>query len=159
MLMMTLLTEIPFFWEFTDEERQIIADNDSFFSNYEPGEFIIRQDDSDRALFVLIRGSADVTINSHPDKVLVTLQQGAIIGEMSFLSHAPRASNVIAKDEVTAFQIDSEAMDKLDPSLQLKIQAQLIKILIERLEDTNAKLMSQKEQNLALVEALRNKFE
>ncbi|MBF0588366.1 MAG: cyclic nucleotide-binding domain-containing protein [Magnetococcales bacterium] len=157
--MMTLLQEISFFWEFTPEERKLISENDSFFSTFQPGAFLIRQDATDRALFVLIRGSANVTLNAHPETVLATLEQGAIIGEMSFLSHQPRATNVIAKETVTAFQIDSEAMDQMDPSLQLKIQNQLIKILIDRLEETNGNLMRQKEQNMALVEALRDKFQ
>ncbi|MBF0189196.1 MAG: cyclic nucleotide-binding domain-containing protein, partial [Magnetococcales bacterium] len=89
-------------------------------------------------------------------RVLVTLEAGAVIGELAFLTKRPRATNVIAVDDVTIFTISSASMEKLDLSVQMKIKDQLIRILVSRLDETTQKFSQQKEINQTLVRALRD---
>ncbi|MBF0187717.1 MAG: cyclic nucleotide-binding domain-containing protein, partial [Magnetococcales bacterium] len=73
MLLVTLMDGISFFWDFTPQERVIFAEDDSFFSNYKAGEFIIHEGDDDDSLQIVIKGSVNITRTSAPDRVLVTL--------------------------------------------------------------------------------------
>ncbi|MEO5376830.1 MAG: cyclic nucleotide-binding domain-containing protein [Magnetococcus sp. DMHC-6] len=152
-----LLGEIPFFWEFTQEEREIFAQNDSFFANYLPGEELICEGDTDDALFIVIQGQVKVNKNDNPGKVLAILGPGTILGEISFLTRRTRSSNVTAVDAVVAFKMDSSTIEKshLNPNLYNKIRERLISILADRLENMNQALIHQKEINHTLSQALR----
>ncbi|MEO5332853.1 MAG: cyclic nucleotide-binding domain-containing protein [Magnetococcus sp. YQC-5] len=157
MLMQIVLKEIPFFWDFTEEECNALTQTESFFSTYQDGEYLITEGSSDESLFVLIKGEANVVHSSHPDEVITTLQPGAVVGEISFLTKRTRATNIIAVDEVIAFRIDPYSMnqERMDPALQTKIKNQLIEILVKKLENTNKALLTQKKANLILTKALR----
>ncbi|MBF0297051.1 MAG: cyclic nucleotide-binding domain-containing protein [Magnetococcales bacterium] len=157
MLVKTLLKEIQFFWDFTDDECDRLVSTESFFSTYQDGESLITEGASDESLFVLIKGEANVIHSSHPDRVITTLKPGAVVGEVSFLTKRQRATSIVANGEVTAFRIDPYSMtqSRMDPATQTKIKNQLIEILVQRLETTNKALVAQKESNLALTRALR----
>lgn len=157
MLIQTLLKEIPFFWDFTDQECEVLTQTDRFFSTYQDGDYLITEGASDESLFVLIKGEANVVKSSHPDQVITTLTSGAVVGEVSFLTKRIRATNIIASGEVVVFRIDPYSMNqaRLDPLLQTKIKHQLIEILVKRLEETNKALVVQKTANLTLTKALR----
>ncbi|MBF0124479.1 MAG: cyclic nucleotide-binding domain-containing protein [Magnetococcales bacterium] len=154
MLMLKLIEQIPFFWDFTQEERAVFVDSDSFFVNYAPNERLIREGDQDDTLMIILEGTAVVYNDASPDVVLATLTSSAVIGELAFLTKQPRASNVMAQEKTTVFRIDGQAMTKLSPTLQLKIKDQLIKILVERLEQMNAAVAKQREMNQVLAKAL-----
>ncbi|MBF0180999.1 MAG: cyclic nucleotide-binding domain-containing protein [Magnetococcales bacterium] len=157
MLVKTLLKEIQFFWDFTDEECDRLVNTERFFSTYQDGEFLITEGASDESLLVLIKGDAHVIHSSNPDQVIATLKPGAVVGEVSFLTKRQRATSIIAAGEVTAFRIDPYSMTQshMDPGTQTKIKNQLIEILVQRLENTNKALVAQKESNFALARALR----
>ncbi|MBF0141877.1 MAG: cyclic nucleotide-binding domain-containing protein [Magnetococcales bacterium] len=158
-LLLKLLEEIPFFWEFTPEERAVFADNDSFFASFKDGEYLIHEGSTDDALFILIQGRVAVTKESHPNNVIAVLDPGAVMGEISFLTHRQRSTNIVAQGEVTTFRVDGQTMERegLDPVLQVKVKQQLIEIVVRRLEETNQALVRQKEMNHALAKALHKK--
>ncbi|MBF0620353.1 MAG: cyclic nucleotide-binding domain-containing protein [Magnetococcales bacterium] len=158
MVLTKLLESIPFFWDFSPEERQLFANNDSFFTTYTNGETIITEGQTDDGLLILVSGEVNVTTNAFPDKILTTLETGAIIGELSFLTKRPRTANIIAKGDVTSFQIDGKSSETLPAELQKKVQVQLIEILVKRLEKASQDLARQKEINQTLVGALRTKI-
>ena len=158
MLLLKLLEQVPFFWDFTPDERQIFAENDNFFATFQEGDIVIREGDTDDALFVLISGQFLVKKNNFPGKTLATLNPGAVIGEISFLTRRARSINIVAHgEEVVAFKIDGHTItkEKLEPSLEIKIKNKLVDILVQRLEDANLALAQQKGSNLALTKALR----
>ncbi|MGN7613220.1 cyclic nucleotide-binding domain-containing protein [Magnetococcales bacterium HHB-1] len=159
MLIIKLMETIPFFCEFSVSEREIFAGNENLFATYQPEEYLIREHDTDDAFYVLLKGTVSVTCDSHPNQELAQLKAGSVIGEMSFLTKAPRTSNVVAKQEVIAFRIDGKMMAQQDPSLQVKTQNQLLKLLVHRLEQVNADLAKQKEINTTLIKALRTKHQ
>lgn len=67
------------------------------------GERIIRQDDLQDNLYVIINGRVEIDIE---DVTKVTDRgPGHVIGEMSMISEAPRSANCNAITEVTVFQI------------------------------------------------------
>ncbi|MBF0262906.1 MAG: cyclic nucleotide-binding domain-containing protein [Magnetococcales bacterium] len=157
MLIQELMKQIEFFWDFTEEERKALIAADSFFNTYQDGEFLVTEGDEDDSLFVILKGEAKVVRRDYPDRILATLEAGAVVGEVSFLTRRKRTTNVIAFGETTVFRIDSYSMTRehLDQALQTKIKNQLIEILVRRLDDANKALAAQKEANLTLTKALR----
>ena len=99
---MTLLYKIPFFNDFTNEEKLRIASMDSFIKRYENRNYIIAQGDLDNSLYVLLKGLVYITKNGNPYVKISKLKPGAIFGEISFLSDTPRTTNVVAEDNVVA---------------------------------------------------------
>ncbi|MBF0152226.1 MAG: cyclic nucleotide-binding domain-containing protein [Magnetococcales bacterium] len=140
--------------EFTPAERAMLVEGESFFVTYEKNQYLIQEGSTDDALFIVIKGSVAVTQASHPGSVLAVLTAGSVIGEMSFLTKHPRASNVIACEETIVFRIDGSEMGALDLGLQLKIKDQLIAILVDRITHMNTDLARQKLANQTLVTAL-----
>ena len=161
MLINTLLEQIPFFYDFTQEERQVFAENDNFFVTFQDGECVIREGDYSDALFVLIRGQLIVKKNGHDNKIIAILEPGAVVGEVSFLTKRVRSTHVFSQGEdVLVFKIDSNtiAQEKLESRLEVKIKNKLVEMLVQRLEETNLALVRQKEANLVLTKALRAKM-
>lgn len=139
MLLLQLLERIPFFRDFNPAERLLLAESDSYFANYRTGEYLIRENEEDTALFILIRGRVAVTRNSAPNKAIALLESGSVFGEISFLTRRLRTSNVLAYEPVTVFRMDGTLFDQLPAPLRVKIQERLILLLVERLEQMSVK--------------------
>ncbi|MBF0161365.1 MAG: cyclic nucleotide-binding domain-containing protein [Magnetococcales bacterium] len=144
MLMLKLLNRIPFFARFSDENKRLLAESDSFFTTFQPGDYLIREGAMDNTLFIIVKGSAIVTKNSMPGRVLVQLAAGSVIGEISFLTDRVRTSNVIAHEETTCFAIDRAALEEMEYAIQLQFKDELIGILVKHLDMANAALANQK---------------
>ena len=142
MVIYKLLEQIPFFWNFTPEEKERIVEGDSFFESFEEGDYLIHEGAEDATLFIIIKGSVIVTKNSHPDRIMTTLGAGTVMGELAFLSQRPRSTNVIAEEKTVCFVMDNSTMESMDPVFQLRIKNQLIEILIRRLDEVNTTLMA-----------------
>ncbi|MBF0588365.1 MAG: cyclic nucleotide-binding domain-containing protein [Magnetococcales bacterium] len=140
-VLLKLMDQVPFFWQFTADEKEVFVENDSFFESYQDGAFIIDEGSTDSSLCVLVRGDVKVTKKPHINHALTTMQAGAMFGEISFLTGQERTSNVIAKGPVTVFKIDRQSMQQLSLSVQNKIKDQLIEVLVSRLEKMNEKVM------------------
>ena len=142
MLILKLIDKVPFFAEFSQEDKELLAESGSFFEIYEKGALIIQEDTKEDALFVIIKGSATVFKNIDPKRTLATLQQGAVFGEISFLTHRPRSTNVKAQEKTICFLVNGNTMKEMSLSVQLQLKDQLIDILIKRLDAMNSILPS-----------------
>lgn len=138
MVILKLIDRIPFFAKFCQEDKLWLAEAGSFFENYEKGDFIIREGEAGDTLLVIIKGSVSVTKNSHPERVLAYLKDGAIFGEISFLTNRSRSTNVIAEERTICFVMNSDTMKGMGHSLQLQFRDQLIDILVKRLDAMNS---------------------
>ncbi|MEO5341388.1 MAG: cyclic nucleotide-binding domain-containing protein [Magnetococcus sp. MYC-9] len=143
MLMLKLLNKIPFFANFSEDNKRMLAESDSFFTQYQAGDYLIREGTTDDTLLIVVRGTADVFRDARPEQILVTLSPGAVIGEVSFLTGRPRSSNVVAKEDVTCFSISRAALEEMEFAIQLQFKDELIGILIKHLDMAN-KTMSGK---------------
>ena len=68
------------------------------------GARIIRQDDLNNNLYVIVKGRVEIDIESVSK--ITTRGPGHVIGEMSMISEAPRSANCNAITDVTVFQIN-----------------------------------------------------
>jgi small-conductance mechanosensitive channel/CRP-like cAMP-binding protein len=74
---------------------------------YAAGETIVRQGESGRSLFVVVRGEASVRLAGTQGEV-ARLRSGDVFGEMSLLTGEPRTATVSAVEDCDLVEIDAE---------------------------------------------------
>ena len=137
MNMLTPIPTLPVFENFSNDEIQELLNLDGALLTYQDEEFIIRQGESGSALFILIEGKVGIKKNQAMDIELNTLEPGTIFGESPLISSSPRLTNVIAKGETSVLKLDTRKFNDLNPSIISKLQTQLNKLLIGRLNNMN----------------------
>ncbi|MBF0180805.1 MAG: cyclic nucleotide-binding domain-containing protein [Magnetococcales bacterium] len=136
-----ILDKIRFFDRFSDAEKKQILCAEHYFARYREGDYLIREEEIDGTLFILLQGSAIVSKRTKPGMILTTLTPGMVVGEISFLTNRPRISDVIATEETVCFTLTRMTLENLSLPLQNKIKDQLIDILVGRLDRTNQMLV------------------
>lgn len=131
-----LLNKIPFFSDFTAYERERISEQHANFYAVLENEFIIEQNTLDTSFYVLMNGSARVTLNSVPEPV-AQVSPGDFFGEISFVQNTPRTSNVVANSLCIVFRIDRRVLGALPSDIREKIKDQIIYKLIKMVNGQN----------------------
>ncbi len=137
MEVMDRMRKASFFRDFSDEERNAFAENESLFAKFKEGDCIIREGEIDESVFVMLKGKASVTKDSAPDIELNELGEGDMFGAFALVTPSPRTTNVIAKEDVTAFRIEGLELNNLDPATLNKFKDQLIRALISKIDEMN----------------------
>ena len=127
-----VLSKIPFFRAFSCDERERIADEQSSFHIARDGEFIIRKDSQEYAFYLLLSGSCDV-LEEEQGAALMTLEPGAVFGEIGFLSEQPRTTHVIARQPSILMRVDRATLSRFKPEIREKFKDQLIDKLVKRI--------------------------
>jgi sulfate permease, SulP family len=130
-------------WGLSDEEAAVL---ESYVSErwFDGGDFLFREGDTDRSLFMLRRGAADVTIpipGETRHRRLGTVAKGTVVGEISLIDGLPRSAGVCATGPVDAYELTHEAFRRLaseHPTIAIKIQAGIGAVLGTRLRRANA---------------------
>ena len=152
------IERLPFFQEFSDDEKAKLVNTFGILEKYKEGETIITEGESGSALFVVLAGSIRITKSTlapvqeghislqEPEEVTIAeLKAGSIFGEISLISNRPRNSNALADSpQVVVMKITTEIIEKFNLRIQKKFQAQLILTLVQRLDDMNSKFIKLK---------------
>ncbi|MBI5428683.1 MAG: cyclic nucleotide-binding domain-containing protein [Nitrospinae bacterium] len=133
---------IPFFKEFTEDERRQIADLRTHLRTFHKNQTIVRQDDIDLSLFIILRGEVSLTKNERPHLKIIALKPGALFGEVSFVKPRSRLTNVIAETETIVLKMDGELFESLSQDIQGKIKDKVLQMLIRRLDEMNNALIT-----------------
>jgi serine/threonine protein kinase len=110
----------------------------------QPGKTILlREGEMGDAFYILTEGGVTVTRNN---KLLNTLSEGAIFGEMSYVSRKqiPRSASIVARTEVTVMKILPSQLNKLSDRCQLHFAQAFLTTLADRLrvsDDRVAKMV------------------
>ncbi len=111
------------------------------FRTFAKDEFIVRQGEMGREMFVLINGRADARLNiDGASKLLRTMGRGDVIGEMALIRQNQRTADVIAVDDAEAIVVDErflQRMQKRYPRIGARIFLNIAKILSDRLDDVS----------------------
>lgn len=113
------------------------------YRKYQKGAFILGQNETGTAMFLLTSGRVKVSLASPEGKELVLnyLEAPGHFGEMALVDGQPRSSDVIAVTDVELFALDGTdlaAAIQIQPKLALSLIATLSRRLrhtINRLED------------------------
>jgi CRP-like cAMP-binding protein len=86
------LKDVPLFNGLDDQDLETIA-NRSLFVGARPGIHLASQGESGFEFFVILSGSADVSVEG---ETIATLGPGDVFGEMALLSEGYRTADVVA---------------------------------------------------------------
>ena len=148
-----LINNIPFFREFSHEQKKEIAALNNKVDVYKPKAVIVKEGGEDMAVFVLLKGEAIVTRNDLPRVVINTLTMGALFGEVSFLTKTPRTTNIISKTDTKVLRLDGEMFSKLKSDTRDKLKDKFIEVLVSRISEMNSALVKLKVELEAISQA------
>ena len=148
-----LINNIPFFREFSKEQKKEIAALKNKVDIYEPNRTIVSEGGKDVAVFVLLKGEAIVTRNDLPRVIINTLTMGALFGEVSFLTKTSMTTNIIAKSEAKVLRLDGDMFKKLKSDTRDRLKDKFIDVLVSRMNEMNSALMKLKVELEAISQA------
>lgn len=131
-----IIARVDFFSGFTQDEIRTLAGFHQNFVSFEKGDVIINENGNDTFFYILLLGDLSVTKGT-PPRLIARLDPGDCFGEVSFLTCSPRTANVVANCHTLTIRVNREMLDSLDIRIREKFKDQLIKRLVERLEQMN----------------------
>ena len=135
-LTMEVLRKIYLFQELALDELVQMVDCCSLIS-CQPGELLVEQGENGDSLFIILKGTFEVSRNGEP---LSALGEGNHVGEMALLSGTPRAARVRALGPSKLLELkrdDFQVLIGQNPKMGVKLLMALAKELSTRLKRTN----------------------
>ena len=138
------LKQIPIFADLTEKEftqiEKIIHKR-----NYKPKEFIFKESAPGVGMYIIMKGSVDIVINSstEDETILATMKEGNFFGELTLLDEKPRSAAAVSRENSVIlgfFRPDLLDLLKRKPSFGIKILLNLASIIGDRLRYTNETL-------------------
>lgn len=123
---------------------------------YKNGQAICREGEAGHSMFILLRGSVEIIINSFSDNVqsLGCMPEGSFFGEMSLLEDKPRSATIIANsDEVIVLEISETDFPMLllnAPSVTFRLLLTLnnrLNAMLDRIEVDDKKFVFRYRRN------------
>ena|ERR1043166_7965017 len=115
--------------------------------SFSDGEIVVHEGDTSREMFVIQRGSVEVTkLAEAGEVVLATLERGSFFGEMSLLDSQPRSATVRAKGETRLLVIEPGSLlikIRRDPTFGFEM-LQHLSARIRKLEERLVGLMAER---------------
>lgn len=84
------------------------------------GDPVVREGEPGASVFVIIAGTAKVVAEGPPPRDVATLRGGALFGELSILTGAPRSASIYATSDIELLEISRDDLDfvsKTHPSV------------------------------------------
>ncbi|MBF0185009.1 MAG: cyclic nucleotide-binding domain-containing protein [Magnetococcales bacterium] len=138
------LRTIEFFKDFSEYEKDRVAEFDVSFQVIAPQEVVIRENTRDTAFYILLKGRVAAVkgdLQRGKGKQLFELPAGEMLGELAFLAGTPRTLNIVAMERGLLLRVDSELLGRLGSDSREKFKDQVINKLVHRLADTTDRLL------------------
>ena len=149
------INSIPFFKEFSDVEKEKLISRTDCFEKYDKGDLIFKQGDTGNTLFLVLQGKialfrlgtikvdeGRVSLKEEADKKIITLNPGAIFGEISMLTESKRnATARVESEQVVVMKITKKLIDSLNHPTQIKFHRQLLLALATHLDTMNSQFV------------------
>jgi len=101
------------------------------------GESVIAQGTPGNTLFILRSGAADVMLDAHGTRQrIVTAREGALLGELTFLTGEPASANVVARETCIVYTISRTAFSEM-----MREQQGLVFLLFAHMLEHTAKVI------------------
>lgn len=107
---------------------------------YAPGDALVRQDQADRSMWVVLEGEVSVTRDGVE---LARLRAGEHFGELSLVDGLPRSASVVGVTFGNAISISGDQLEEFcrrEPELGNQLLWKLLKVTGQRLRSTNARV-------------------
>jgi CRP-like cAMP-binding protein len=147
------LSNVDIFAPLTDEETQKIAEKCEA-KIFSPNEPIVRKGQEGKSMFIVHKGSVKIQIiEDGVPKIVNTLHEGEIFGEMGLFTGEPRSANVIAAEETEVLEIKHTAIKPL-----FKNNPNLVEALSQTIAERKAMLTSVNEKKKEVAKAKEGVF-
>ena len=109
-----VLNSVPVFVPLSPEELEQLSHDCERF-DFGRGERVVHQGDAGDAMYVVLEGTAIVTIRTGDDaeREVARLSRGEFFGEMALLTGDPRTASVTAVDDLAVLAIHKEALQSM----------------------------------------------
>ena len=121
-----LLAGVPLFAGMTERQLRAVAQSMKVVQ-FAPGKALITEGDTDARFYLIVEGSAKVSVNGRKKR---ELGPGDYIGEMAVIDGGVRSATVTAETDVvtlSAARWNFEAVMKNNPSVALAILREMIR--------------------------------
>lgn len=138
------LSDVPLFSQFREDELKLLLQA-SIQQVFEPGTFILRENEIGNEFFLILQGQVEVRKGAEP---LALLNAGQFFGEMVFLDETVRSADVVAIESTLCLVLTSDLLHELiltHPDMALKMMAELSR----RLRNTDQESYAALEQRVA----------
>ncbi len=126
------LKTLEFFDSFTDGDIwELIRSCD--WRHYEQDSYIIKEDEEDHTLYILLSGIVAVEKN---EQRIETLQEGACFGEMGYIAKTKRTASIKAVTDVSLIELNAATLDRANEGTQNRFLKVFVETLINRLAST-----------------------
>ncbi len=137
---LVFLKKLDFFSPFDNHElKQLLSL--SRWLKVPPNTHIIKENTTDRVLYILVHGKVSVFKTVDNGEVeLTTLTTGATFGEMAMIAETKRTAGVRTLSDAYILMVEPEILNHANVFLQLKFYKRFCEILVQRLVDANKKM-------------------
>lgn len=137
-----ILQGLPLFSELNPNRLKLLAFT-AERKTYKAGEDLFRQGDDGDAAYVILKGKADVILESdeHGENALFQLGKNQIVGELALLCDTPRTATIRAETDLTALKLNKEVFTELarhDANFSFHMTRDLSQRLINTTSELNA---------------------
>ncbi len=140
--MIEMLSRIPLFSKLQHDNLNALAEHSSC-RRYVEGEIIIRENERDGKLFIIIDGEVDA-VKNHACKNEIRLRRmssGDYFGEMSLIDNLPRSASVIAITDTKVLSLDrANLLRTINEHPDMAVQ--LLQVLTVRLREMETKMLN-----------------
>ena len=144
-----LLKACPLFVELYDKEIEKLVRYCSVY-NYEPGDFIVKDQDEGDQIFVLIEGSAMVEKALEHGRIeIAPIQSGDVFGELALMGQKTRTADIIAKEYSHVLEISYSEIFVLfqkEPKIFGILMLNIARLISQRLSNSNNIIVGLQEQ-------------
>lgn len=107
---------------------------------FKAGQRLFEQGDVGAAAYIIIEGTADVTVETDDGPLTVArIGRNDIVGEIAILCDVPRTATVVTTSELTALEITKDLFFRMVTDFP-EMGVEIMRVLAQRLEHTTAQL-------------------
>jgi CRP/FNR family cyclic AMP-dependent transcriptional regulator len=140
-----LLRRVPLFAGIEPAKLKLLAFTSDVVT-YRPGQVLFRKGDVGDAAYVIIRGDAEVSVQTETGEIPVAeLHDGDFLGEIAILCDTPRTATITASSELKTLRIRKEPFFELLRQFP-ELAIEMTRLLAERLTRTTAELVEAQRQ-------------
>jgi small-conductance mechanosensitive channel len=113
------------------------------YAPFTAGEVVTRQGDQAHWLYLILEGTAQVSVRgeSGEQRVVAQLKAGDVFGEMALMTGAPRSATVTASSDVECYRLDKQVFQEV-----LRARPELAETVAEILAQRSLSLATAREQ-------------
>ncbi len=145
------LKEFAVFKYFSDEARRIFFDKSEILS-FKAGETIIQEGEKSPYFYVVLEGTADVTVETESKDVFIsTAGEGAIFGEAGIFLNVKRTANVMSAADTVLLRIQRTPLLRFikdRPADGIKFLMIIIYSLLKKLRGANQELAFERKSDI-----------